>query len=120
MGEVVAIVDDDEPVRRALRRLVLSLSYQPVDFASGEDFLMSLDGAKPDCALLDLHMPGMKGLEVLLHMRAKGLGVPVIIITGFDEPGMRKKCMAAGAAAYLIKPLERSQFSAAIEKAITG
>src|SRR4051794_36419561 len=104
MGEVVAIVDDDERVRRALLRLVLSLSYQPIGFASGEDFLESLQQSKPCCAFLDQHMPGMKGLEVLQQMRAKGLGVPVIIVTAFDEPGMRDRCIAAGAAAYMIKP----------------
>ena len=62
---VIAIVDDDETVRRSLRRLVNSLSFQAADFASGEAFLQSLAQSSPACMLLDLHMPGLSGLEVL-------------------------------------------------------
>lgn len=106
-GVVVAIVDDDESVRRALRRLIFSFSYQPVGFASGEEFLASLVHTKPSCVLLDLHMPGLRGVGVLLRMRILGVTAPAIIITGLDETGMRERCIQAGAAAYLVKPLER-------------
>ncbi|HEV2897272.1 MAG TPA: response regulator [Pseudaminobacter sp.] len=118
MGVIVAIVDDDEPVRRALRRLLLSLSYQPIIFASGEEFLASLRHASPSCAVVDLHMPGLKGLDVLLRIRSEGLRIPVIIVTGLDQSGMRVKCMAAGASGYLVKPIERSEMASAIEAAI--
>jgi FixJ family two-component response regulator len=117
---VVAVVDDDESVRRALFRLIASMSYRPIGFASGEDFLASLDQATPGCALLDFHMPGLKGVEVLDRMRRGGVIVPVIIITAFDQPGMRERCIEAGAAAYLTKPLEISEFSTAIETALHG
>jgi FixJ family two-component response regulator len=90
----------------------------PVDrFSSGEGFLASLDDCAPDCALIDMHMPGLKGLDVLLRMRAEGRHVPVIIITGFDQSGMRERCLAAGATDYLIKPLEGSAVSSAIHQA---
>ncbi|MEP9389993.1 response regulator [Mesorhizobium sp. KR9-304] len=119
-GAVVAIVDDDELVRRALCRLVLSLTYRPVGFSSGEEFLASLGELEPSCAVLDLHMPGLQGLEVLVRVRLRGMNLPVIIITALDQPGMREKCFEAGAAAYLLKPLERSMFSNAIQVAIAG
>jgi FixJ family two-component response regulator len=116
---VVAIVDDDESVRRSLRRLLRSLSYEPVVFASGEEFIAALGQSAPTCALLDLHLPGLNGLDVLRRMRTEGRAVPAIIITGFDQVGMRKKCLEAGATAYLVKPLERSKLASAIEAAMT-
>ncbi|MGI6853312.1 response regulator [Mesorhizobium sp. 1B3] len=113
----MAIVDDDDSVRRALHRLILSLSYQSRTFASGEEFLEALQESTPDCVLLDLHMPGLKGLDVLHRMRTEGRHVPAIAMTGFDQHGMREKCLKAGAAAYLVKPLERAVVAAAIADA---
>jgi FixJ family two-component response regulator len=117
---VVAIVDDDEAVRRALRRLVLSLSYHPIGFASGEGFLASLFDATPNCVLMDQHMPNLNGLDVLRRMRRDGRRVPVIIVTGFDQPGLRQKCLDAGASDYLVKPLEASALSSAIRLAMAA
>ncbi len=116
---VIAIVDDDEGVRRALRRMILSLAHAPVTFASGEEFLDGLAGASPDCAILDLHLPALRGIEVLERLRAEGSMPPVIIVTGLDQPGMRERCLGAGAAAYLTKPLGSADVSAEIE-AILG
>jgi FixJ family two-component response regulator len=106
LNPIVAIVDDDELVRRALRRLVVSLAFRASEFASGEAFLESLVESVPSCVLLDLHMPGLNGLEVLARMRAQNLHVPTIIITGTAQPEMRGQCIEAGAAAYLPKPLD--------------
>jgi FixJ family two-component response regulator len=103
-----------------LRRLVMSLSYRPMGFASGEDFLASLLEAKPSCVLMDQHMPNLNGVDVLRRMRREGRRVPVIIITGFDEPGLRQECLDAGASGYLVKPLAASTVSAAIELAIAA
>jgi len=103
---IIAIVDDDESVRRALSRLVRSLAYQTTDFPSGESFLVSLTNVIPCCALLDMHMPGLDGLQVLEEMRSRKLTVPTIIITANSQPNMRELCMKAGAAGYLQKPLD--------------
>jgi FixJ family two-component response regulator len=115
---VVAIVDDDAAVRRALRRLIISLSYRPIGFASGEDFLASLRDATPNCVLMDQHMPSLNGLDVLRRMRTEEQRVPVIIVTGFDQPGLRQKCLEAGASDYLVKPLEAATVSTAIQVAL--
>ena len=117
---VVAIVDDDEAVRRALRRLVLSLSYSPIMFPSGEAFLARDRRAALHCVLMDQHMPSMNGIDVLRHMGTQAPRVPVIIVTGFDQAGLREKCLSAGAADYLVKPLEASAVAAAINSAIAA
>jgi FixJ family two-component response regulator len=111
----VAIVDDDEIVRRALRRLIASLSFDPVEFSTGEAFLSALDVGIFSCALIDMHMPGLNGVDIVLRMRSEGRVVPAIIITGGDVPKMRERCLKAGAAGYLVKPVERDTVSSAIK-----
>lgn len=117
---IIAIVDDDTFVRRALRRLIASLSYEPADYPSGEAFLESLGTTVPACALVDLHMPGLNGLQVLQEMRARDVSVPTIVITANAQPEMRQRCLAAGAVAYLQKPLERDLIFSVIRSATEG
>lgn len=107
-------MDDDESVRRALRRLVRSLRYGPVVFASGEEFLASLPARRPDCVLMDLHLPGLNGIETLARLRDRDRALPVIVMTGFDQAGTRERCLAAGAAAYITKPVDGAALTAAI------
>jgi FixJ family two-component response regulator len=114
---VIAIVDDDDAVRRALHRLLSSYSFESVSFASGEAFLADISRVAPHCVLLDQHMPGMTGLEILLRMKAEDKKVPTIIITGYDQPGLRKKCLEAGAADYLLKPVSAKSVLTAIRLA---
>ncbi|HVQ62526.1 MAG TPA: response regulator [Burkholderiales bacterium] len=102
----VAIVDDEEPIRKALGRLLRAANLETEAFASGPAFLDSLAVRRPDCVILDLHMPGMTGLHVLRRLRQSGVQVPAIVITAHDEPETRADCLAAGATAYLRKPLE--------------
>ena len=102
----VAIVDDEEPIRKALKRLLRAANLEAEAFASGPAFLDSLATRRPDCVILDLHMPGMTGLHVLQRLKQSGTPLPAIVITAYDEPETRNHCLAAGAAAYLRKPLE--------------
>jgi FixJ family two-component response regulator len=114
VGPKVAIVDDDEHVRRALRRMVSSLSYFVEEFPSGKTFLAALEERVFACVLLDLHMPELNGIDVLTRMRGDGHAVPVILITGGDEPKMRERCLKAGASIYLVKPVARDAVLGAI------
>ncbi|WDZ75071.1 response regulator [Ensifer adhaerens] len=110
----IAIVDDDELVRRALSRLVASLSCQPIAFSSAEAFLLSVDDAVPQGALIDLHLPGMTGLELLEELDRRGIVMKTIVITGSEQEGTRERCLQAGAAAFLNKPVSRDTLADAL------
>jgi len=115
----VAVVDDDESVRKALQRLLRASDLDADTFASAEDFLASLPQATPpDCLVLDLQMPWMSGLDLQRQVARTRLRLPIVVITGHDEPGMQARCLAAGASAYLRKPFEAGTLLAAIEAAI--
>jgi FixJ family two-component response regulator len=115
---LVAIVDDEEPVRKALRRLLLAAGIDVETFASGDELLESVKIHRPDCAVIDLHLPGLTGLEVQQRLARAGIRLPTIIITGHDQSGTAERALAAGASAYLHKPLDEERLLAAIESAV--
>jgi CheY-like chemotaxis protein len=115
---LIAVVDDDEAIRKALSRLLRAYGFRVESFSSGQVFLSSVREGCPDCVVLDLHMPDMDGLGVLRELRAREIDLPVIIITAHDEPGVRADCLAVGASAYLPKPIEGSILQRAIAEAI--
>src|SRR4249920_2476443 len=91
---LIAIVDDDVSVRRALKRLVRSLGMNAETFASGQEFLDCIDAMPSfhaDCAILDVQMPGMNGLETQERLARGGNPIPVIFITAHDEVGARER-----------------------------
>lgn len=116
-GHTIALVDDDASVRRALQRLLRSHAYDPEVFSSGKEFLSSSADKRSACVIMDQQMPDLDGLEVLAEMRRRGSGVPVIVITGFDRPGLRERCLKAGAVDYLVKPIAGSTILAAVRSA---
>jgi FixJ family two-component response regulator len=104
---LIAIVDDDESVCRAIRRLVRSLAMDAETFTSGQhliDLLDAMPSFQPDCVILDIQMPGMNGLEVQSQLAKSGHPIPIIFITAHDEVGVREKALALGAVAFLRKP----------------
>ncbi len=114
---VVAVLDDEANLRQALARLLKANDYEVELFESGEDFLASTRGHCPDCLLLDLHMPRMTGFDVLEILSWQHIGVPVVVITGHDEPGNAERVRALGAASYLLKPINKSTLMEAIDAA---
>jgi len=115
----VAVVDDEEPVRKALRRLLRAAGLQADSYASGQEFLDAAAQRQPDCVVLDLHMPGMSGLQALRKLQAAGRALPIVIITAHDEPATREQCLAAGATAFLRKPLDERLLLNAISAALS-
>jgi CheY-like chemotaxis protein len=115
---VLAVLDDEPEMRKALRRLLTGRGYAVTEYADGHDLLAALGAHEPDCLLLDLHMAGMSGFDVLDSIRSRGLHVPVVVITAHDEPGTGARVCALGACAYLKKPVDRDALLAAIESAL--
>ena len=115
---IIAVVDDDDAVRIALRRLLRSAHLDVEIFASGAEFLESLKDRRPDCVVLDLHMPQVNGFSVQEKLTSQGIRLPVIVITGLDADDARERALAGGASAYLRKPVDDQALLDAIAAAI--
>jgi FixJ family two-component response regulator len=88
MPSVISIIDDDASVRTATNNLLSSHGYLIQTFVSADDFLQSARLDSLSCVIADVQMPGMSGLDLLTHMRAKGYTVPFIFITAFAGPAL--------------------------------
>jgi FixJ family two-component response regulator len=117
--ELIAIVDDEESIRRALKRLMVAAGFRAQSFATGAEFLASLATTHPLCVILDLHMPVMSGFDVQQRLHDAQLSVPVIVITGHDAIESQQRALAAGAVAYLRKPVNDEALLHAIETAVS-
>lgn len=115
----VAVVDDDESVSRAIKRLLRAIGLAADTFKTGDDFLEMFDSIpsyRPACIVLDVQMPGLNGLEV--QRRLADSGIPIIFITAHDEIAVREQAIAAGAAGYLRKPFNDEILIKAVRSAI--
>jgi FixJ family two-component response regulator len=118
---LIVIVDDDESVCRAIKRLVRSLEMEADTFTSGQafiDLIQAMPSFHADCVVLDVQMPGMNGLEVQEQLAKSRYQVPVIFITAHDEVGVREKALAAGAVAFLRKPFQDELFMKTLREAL--
>ena len=115
---LIAIVDDEHSVRVALHRLCSAYGMTTHTFASAEEMLASLDGLRPDCLVLDAHMPGIGGLGAQVWLRERGITIPAVVITGRDDPELRDRSLAGGAVAYLCKPIDADILIGAIQRAV--
>ena len=114
---LIAVVDDEESVRKALARLIRSAGFDVETFASGIDFLLSLRQCRPHCVVLDLRMPHLSGFDVQQEMKVLDAGVPVVVITGDYSAEGRACAFALGATAYLRKPVDDATLLAEIRTA---
>jgi FixJ family two-component response regulator len=116
----VAVVDDEESVRSALLRLLRASRIECEGFASGEEFLRSIELRRPDCLVLDLQMAGLNGRDVQRQLIGRKSPIPLVMITAHDEPTIREQCLADGASAYLRKPLRGDLLIRSIHAAIAS
>jgi len=117
---LVAVVDDDASVRKALSRLLISAGFLVESYSGGAQFLETLAQHTPNCAILDLHMPNMSGLELQGRIIDSGCHVPVIIITAHDEAALHERALRGGALGYLAKPFVDKVLLEAVERAVSG
>jgi FixJ family two-component response regulator len=113
----IAIVDDDPSVLNALARLLRTRGLESRTFTSAREFLTALSDGLPECLIVDLQMPEMDGLELHRRLTLSGVRIPAIVITAHNEPDARERCAAAGAFAFLAKPLQDTSLFAAIDGA---
>lgn len=103
---MVYIVDDDQNVRDGFMMLLKSAGYKCNCFDSAEEFLKNYEAGVADLLILDMNLIGMNGCTLLEKLDKKGLHLPVIVVTGFDQPKYRDCCREYGVVAYLRKPVD--------------
>jgi FixJ family two-component response regulator len=101
---LIVVIDDDRSFRTAIGRLLRLWGFRVESFASAEAFLQQPIMAH--CIVLDLHLGGMSGLELQARMAEDGRQVPIVFVTAMEDSIMRRRALAAGAAAYLQKPFD--------------
>ena len=115
---LVAIVDDDELFRRSIERLVRSAGFNVATFASAEDFLDSADLDRAMCAILDMRLPGINGLDLQQRLIARPTPMPIVFVSAHEETAMRAMALRAGAIAFLKKPFDNSTLLDALNRSI--
>ena len=120
MNTVIAVVDDDPDVLRALTRLLGGAGFTVQTFGTAEAFLALEHPQKFDCLLLDVHMNGMSGFDLQERLAQDQVPLPIIFITAHDDATTRERARRGGAVAYFAKPFEGHLLIEAIEKALGG
>jgi FixJ family two-component response regulator len=103
---LIAIVDDDDLMRKALQGLLKSVGLPARAFASAEEFLQSGQQRQTACLIADIRMPGMSGLELQAKLNAERCRIPTIFITAHGDVKMRMQALRAGAVEFLSKPFD--------------
>ncbi|WP_294136475.1 response regulator FixJ [Sphingobium sp.] len=114
---LIYVVDDDEAIRRSLSFMLKTSGFAVQSFSGGIPFLKDAAALEQGCVLLDVRMPDMDGLEVQRELRARGILLPVIIMTGHGDVGMAVAAMKAGATDFIEKPFEKAALLDAIAAA---
>jgi FixJ family two-component response regulator len=117
---MIAIIDDDESVRKATKSLVRSLGYEAATFCSAEEFLGSSQLKTAACLITDVRMPGMSGVELQDRLIADGRSLPTVFISAFSDERVQQKVLESGAVGYLHKPFEEDRLIECIETALKG
>ena len=101
---IVAVVEDDAPLRRAIGRLLRAGGFEPLLFESAEAYIEA--APRPRCLVLDVNLSGMSGLELQKSLRASGCQTPVIVITAEHDPSIRERALQNGCIEFFLKPLD--------------
>lgn len=116
---LVHVVDDDDAIRRSVSFALKTSGFQVRVYESGSDLLKAASDLETGCILLDIRMPGMDGLEVQEALKTKGVGLPVIIMTGHGDVTLAVRAMKAGAIDFIEKPFQKAVLLSAIEQGIS-
>jgi FixJ family two-component response regulator len=117
-SSVVAIVDDDDSMRRALQGLLKAVGLPARAFASAEEFLESGQQYDTACLIADIRMSGMSGLELQTRLNAERIRIPTIFITAHGDERMRMQALRAGAVEFLAKPFNHDALLESVRAAL--
>jgi len=115
---LIAIVDDDQSVREATTSLLKANGYRAEVFDSAESFLAARSLAETKCLILDVHMPGMSGLELQQRLAVENRRIPIIFISAHDNQNFRRQAARSGAIDFLPKPFSEAALLRAIRSAL--
>ncbi|SKA30216.1 Response regulator receiver domain-containing protein [Enhydrobacter aerosaccus] len=117
---MIFIVDDDSAIRESLRFLLSCEGLEAQSFASANALLDTGTIGAGDCVITDIHLPGMDGLALLRTIRARGLKIPVIVMTGWPNSLVRQRAHEMGATLFLEKPLKDAEILAAVKNCLSA
>jgi FixJ family two-component response regulator len=115
---LISIVDDDQPFRESMRKLIALLGYRVEAFPSAASFLVSPLLAETACMVADVNMPGMTGPELHRHLVDAGYTIPTILVTAYPEDLVRKRALKDGVVCYLSKPVDDDHLERCLRSAL--
>ena len=117
---IVLVVDDDMGVLKGVQRLLRAHAYEPILFSSAEAFKHHTDFDTAACVILDVNLNDGSGIELRQGLKAAGVPVPVIYMTGNEDPAVRKAALGSGCVAFLTKPFSANELIEPLKKASAG
>ena len=114
----ICVIDDDQDVLRAVRRLLRTSGFTADTYTSAEEWLNTGSQPSPDCLVLDVHLRGLSGFELQDRLRASGHSIPTVFVTAHDDEATRERAVRAGASEYLRKPFEDHALIEAIHQVV--
>jgi FixJ family two-component response regulator len=114
------VVDDDSEILEGLERLLRAHAYEPILFSSAEAFKKHTDFEKAVCVILDINLNDGSGIELRHRLNDAGVSVPVIYMTGNEEPAVRKAALDSGCIAFLTKPFSVQSLLEPLKNASAG
>lgn len=116
----IAVVDDDESVRYALRQLLRAAEYDALTFESAEEFLASAERARVDCLIADVNLLGMSGPALVQALEAEGDAIPTVLITARDDPTTLALIRRAKGVPHLRKPFSEEELFSTITRLLSA
>jgi FixJ family two-component response regulator len=115
---LISVVEDDEPFRESMRKLVTALGYAVEAFPSAANFLASPHLAETACLVADVQMPGMTGVELHRHLVDAGYTIPTILVTAYPNEAVRTRAFKQGVVCYLPKPVDDDHLEQCLRSAL--
>ena len=115
---LISIVEDDQPFRESMRKLVRALGYTVEAFPSAADFLSSPLLPETACLVTDVQMPGMTGVELHRHLIDAGYAIPTILVTAYPDDSVRNRVLKNGVVCYLSKPVDDEHLERCLRSAL--